>query len=147
MKIQELINLIPFKVELISTSKNRLLNELRVGELYRENDSKFNPFQYHVSCDLSDDRYIIKLTDLSYVNKIDTNKLNIFTYRDKIPQVFTPIIFRQLSGKNKGKICWFPYFEAWKEYSTIESIKHDLETKGKEKRYFLPTYLNDTFYK
>lgn len=148
IKEKDIIDLIPFKVEMISSSKIRLLSELQLGEIFRENNSKFNYFYYYVSHTIKKDlSYFINLASSNYNGKICNQFGNPFTSRDKIPEVYSPAIFRQISGKHKGKLLWFPYLDAWKEHASYDKIKLDMQTKGNEKRYFLPNYLNETFYK
>lgn len=128
----EIIELCPMKIELVSDRRVCLLSELKLGNVFFENKKFSEKNGYFISYN---DKLLV-LASLSYKGKFTLGFPNPFTTIDNI-EVYQPHIFRQLNGKYKSNLVYFPFYEAWKEYcNSIDAFKNT------ESRMFLHSYLN-----
>ena len=130
---QQIIELCPMKIELVSDRKVCLLSELKLGNVFFENKKFCGKNGYFISYN---DKLLV-LASLSYKGKFSLGFPNHFTTINDV-EVYQPHIFRQLNGKYAGNLVYFPFYEGWKEYyNTVEDFRN-----SSDKRIFLHTYLN-----
>ena len=130
---QEIITLCPMKIELVSDRKECKLSELQMGNLFYEDVNFPSKSGYFISYD----EPFLVLASLGFGGKFHKGFPNHFT---NVPNfnVYQPHIFRQLSGKYKGMLVCFPFYEAWKKYyNTLEDFKN-----ASDRRAFLHSYVN-----
>jgi len=133
---EEIKHFIPFKYELLRDYKYAKISDIPKDTYFWETENggrdgytgflqefKLNYNGHNKMCIVLDKRGCFTHRDDSHVEHIN----------------YCPAIYRQLSGKNKGKLFYFNFYEAWRLYSnSFEDIKKSFET---EKRWFLPNYL------
>lgn len=131
LSYNEIAKLVPFKFEEITPPNNLIITQLSPGQLFFENERWLGLSGCGgilQSVKLVNQRYLISFKNLS------------FTWRDTDINVYCPGVYRQLSGKNAGRLFYFPFYESWRHTTnSYDSIKKSLEN---EKRWFLPTYIN-----
>ena len=134
LTIEELKELIPFKFELIRPVKKLKLSELPINTYFWETENGafdgFTGYFNGFNTTMQENQVFILLGK------------NCFTWRDKscLEHLYhCPAIYRQLSGKNKGRIFHFSFYDAWKKYcDTKKDIQNSIKNDG---RWFLPCYL------
>ena len=102
------------KIELVSNRKVCLLSKLKLGNIFFENKKFSGKNGYFISYN----NKLLVLASLSYRGKFNLGFPNHFTNIEDI-EVYQPHIFRQLNGKYKGNLIYFPFYEAWKEFYNI----------------------------
>lgn len=126
----EIIELSTMKIELISNRRVCLLSDLKLGNVFFQNKKFSGKNGYFIS-------YNDKLL-LGYRGKFSLGFPNHFTTIDDV-EIYQPHIFRQLNGKYKDNLVYFPFYEAWKEYyNCIDALRN-----SSDKRIFLHSYLNN----
>lgn len=126
----EIIELSTMKIELISNRRVCLLSDLKLGNVFFQNKKFSGKNGYFIS-------YNDKLL-LNYKNKFSLGFPNHFTTIDDV-EIYQPHIFRQLNGKYKDNLVYFPFYETWKEYyNYIDTFRN-----SSDKRIFLHSYLNN----
>lgn len=132
LTFSEIEKLVPFKFEevlkplhtnILNVDKDRLIFESERWLGLAGFSGIFNDVK------VIDNRYLISFKARSFK----------FTWRDTAVDVYCPGIYRQLSGKNAGRLFYFSFYESWRHNAdSYDSIKESLKT---EKRWFLPSYI------
>lgn len=128
---EEIKSLVPFQFEKVSDHFRDNITNLKEGTLFFEDERWMG---------LSGCSGIILYAKIQGDRVFIAYKKSMrFTWRDSDIEVYCPCIYRQLSGKNAGKLFYFSYYESWRHTSnSFNEIKESMKT---EKRWFIPSYI------
>jgi hypothetical protein len=130
----EIETLVPFKFEEVHKPLNTNILNVDKGRLIFESE------RWLGLCGFSGIFDSVKLVDNEqYLISFKARSFK-FTWRDTAVDVYCPGIYRQLSGKNAGRLFYFSYYESWRHNTeSYDDVKNSLNT---EKRWFLPSYID-----
>ena len=113
----QIIELCPMKIELVSNRKICLLSKLKLGNIFFENKKFSGKNGYFISYN----NKLLVLASLNYRGKFNLGFPNHFTNIEDI-EVYQPHIFRQLNGKYKDNLIYFPAHINAATYSVISQL-------------------------